>query len=142
MVIDAEGVLILSASKSDNVSGTLRIHCWTLLLNRSQNSKVITKQYPLSEFRPPYIPDQDRQELPHSVVLDFKDGSTLQCACEHLQGQAGVLKGTYRSSIHLTRVLTPTLYSSQARTFFTSIAIMNSPYTHFCSLLDECSIQT
>lgn len=74
MVIDAHSILVLSASKSDN------------------NSKVITKRYPLSEFRPPYIPDQDRQELPNSVILDFKDGSTLQCACENLQGQAGVLK--------------------------------------------------
>ncbi|KAM0804988.1 hypothetical protein BDR22DRAFT_480010 [Usnea florida] len=74
MIIDSQGVLVLSASKSDN------------------NSKVVTKRYPLSEFLPPYIPDQDRQELPNSVILDFKDGSTLQCACEHLQGQAGVLK--------------------------------------------------
>ncbi|CAD6569982.1 MAG: hypothetical protein ASARMPREDX12_003259 [Alectoria sarmentosa] len=74
MAIDTEGILVLSASKTDN------------------NSKVITKRYPLSDFRSPYIPDQDRQELPNSVILDFKDGSTLQCACEHLQGQAGVLK--------------------------------------------------
>ena len=27
------------------------------------------------------------------VLLDFIDGSTLQCACEHPQGQAGVLQG-------------------------------------------------
>lgn len=74
LVIDEDGVLVLSTPKSDN------------------NSKVVTKRYPLSEFYPPYIPDQDRQELPNSVILDFKDGSTLQCACEHLQGQAGLLK--------------------------------------------------
>jgi hypothetical protein len=76
-----------------------------------QNSKVITKRYALSQFRTPYVPDQDRQELPNStlncrysltmtrsnndvgVLLDFIDGSTLQCACEHPQGQADVLLG-------------------------------------------------
>ncbi len=55
----------------------------------------MTKKFPMSEFRSPYIPDQDRQELPNSVVLDFKDGSTLQCACEHPQGQAGVLQSMW-----------------------------------------------
>ncbi|KAL2048263.1 hypothetical protein N7G274_000174 [Stereocaulon virgatum] len=73
MVIDGQGILVLSASKSDN------------------NSKVVTKRYALSQFRTPYVPDQDRQELPNSVLLDFIDGSTLQCACEHPQGQADVL---------------------------------------------------
>ena len=122
MVIDAHGVLILSASKSDNVSAHHGYTGWTLLLNRSQNSKVITKQYPLSEFRPPYIPDQDRQELPNSVVLDFKDGSTLQCACEHLQGQAGVLKGMYRPVINTphARADTDTLQLSGTHSLHTN----------------------
>lgn len=60
-----------------------------------QNSKILTKRFPLAEFHSPYIPDQDRQELPNSVVLDFKDGSTLQCSCEHADGQAEVLQGYF-----------------------------------------------
>ncbi|KAL6721780.1 hypothetical protein ACLMJK_000885 [Lecanora helva] len=83
MAIDEQGILVLSPSKSDN------------------NLKVMTKKFPLSDFRPPYVPDQDRQELPNSVILDFKDGSTLQCACEHPQGQAHVLQSLLEAhSIH------------------------------------------
>ncbi|KAL8780554.1 MAG: hypothetical protein Q9213_006420 [Squamulea squamosa] len=74
MKIDGEGLLILSASKSDN------------------NTKVIPKRYPFTEFNPPYLPDQDQQELPNSVVLDFRDGSTLQCACENSFAQMDVLR--------------------------------------------------
>ncbi|KAL8822380.1 MAG: hypothetical protein Q9191_006882, partial [Dirinaria sp. TL-2023a] len=48
------------------------------------SSRITTKRYLLSDFHPPFIPDQDRQEMPHSVTLDFRDGgSTLQCACEN-----------------------------------------------------------
>ena len=73
MLIDAQGTLVLSASKTDS------------------NSRVATKRYPLTDFFAPYIPDQDRQEMPNSVNLDFRDGSTLQCACENLSGQAHLL---------------------------------------------------
>jgi hypothetical protein len=71
--IDAMGNLVLSPSKS--------------------NEKGIVKRFHLSEFRAPYPPDQDRQELPNSVVLDFVDGRTLQCACETYIAQAQVLQG-------------------------------------------------
>ncbi|KAL8938463.1 MAG: hypothetical protein Q9216_003891 [Gyalolechia sp. 2 TL-2023] len=74
MKIDEHGLLVLSASKADN------------------NSKVIPKRYPLSEFIPPYLPDQDQQELPNSVILDFRDGSTLQCACENAYTQTEVFR--------------------------------------------------
>lgn len=74
MKIDDQGNLVLSSSKADN------------------NSKVAMKRYPLSEFHSPYIPDQDRQELPNSVILDFKDGGTLQTACENPSAQAELLK--------------------------------------------------
>jgi len=40
----------------------------------------------------PYAPDQDRQELPNSVILDFVDGRTLQCACETYVAQTQVLQ--------------------------------------------------
>jgi hypothetical protein len=70
--IDSMGNLVLSPSKS--------------------NEKGIVKRFHLSEFRTPYPPDQDRQELPNSVVLDFVDGRTLQCACETYIAQAQVLQ--------------------------------------------------
>ncbi|CAO2655166.1 Nn.00g102300.m01.CDS01 [Neocucurbitaria sp. VM-36] len=70
--IDALGNLVLSPSRS--------------------NEKGIVKRFHLSEFRTPYPPDQDRQELPNSVVLDFVDGRTLQCACETYIAQAQVLQ--------------------------------------------------
>ncbi|MCJ1429725.1 hypothetical protein MMC29_007640 [Sticta canariensis] len=75
MKIDDQGNLVLSSSKAVN------------------NSRVVTKRYPLFEFHTPYIPDQDRQELPHSVILDFKDGATLQAGCENPSAQAELLKG-------------------------------------------------
>ena len=67
------------------------------------------KRYHVSDFRQPYVPDQDRQELPNSqssilnidypyltslgVILDFHSGSTLQLASENLKGQNELMKG-------------------------------------------------
>ncbi|OCL12205.1 hypothetical protein AOQ84DRAFT_161439 [Glonium stellatum] len=62
------------------------------LSKANEHPRGITKRYHLSEFRAPYAPDQDRQELPNSVILDFLDGRTLQCACETYIAQAQVLQ--------------------------------------------------
>ncbi|KAI9158953.1 hypothetical protein HJFPF1_06956 [Paramyrothecium foliicola] len=51
-----------------------------------------TKRYHLSDFRQPYIPDVEVQELPNSVVLDLVDGSGVQIACEDRTGQVHVLQ--------------------------------------------------
>ncbi|KAJ8105623.1 hypothetical protein OPT61_g10063 [Boeremia exigua] len=56
------------------------------------NPRGLTKRFHLTEFKAPYPPDQDQQELPNSVVLDFIDGRTLQCACESSVSQAHVLQ--------------------------------------------------
>lgn len=56
------------------------------------NSRNISKRYHLSEFRKPTLPDLERQELPHSILLDFEDGNTLQCACESRYTQQQVLR--------------------------------------------------
>ncbi|MCJ1247333.1 hypothetical protein MMC30_004547 [Trapelia coarctata] len=79
MMVDSQGFLILSPSTAD------------------KSSRVTTKRYHLSEFRPPYIPDQDRQELPNSVILDFVDSSTLQCACENPANQAEVSRALFEA---------------------------------------------
>ncbi|OGM41484.1 putative GPI-anchored cell surface glycoprotein [Aspergillus bombycis] len=60
--------------------------------NIDSSNRNMVKRYHLSEFRTPALPDEDRQELPNSILLDFLDGSTLQCACESRQGQAFVLR--------------------------------------------------
>ncbi|KAK5122106.1 hypothetical protein LTR85_004352 [Meristemomyces frigidus] len=57
--------------------------------------RVVPKKYHLSEFKMPYVPDLDRQELPHSVMLDFVDGATLQAACEDAM--------THRQVLHVLR---------------------------------------
>lgn len=76
--IDSTGNLVLSPSRS--------------------NEKGVVKRFHLSEFRTPYPPDQDRQELPNSVVLDFVDGRTLQVACETYMAQAHVLQSTFSNT--------------------------------------------
>lgn len=66
--------------------------------NVDSTGRNMTKRYHLTEFRTPCLPDEDRQELPNSIVLDFLDGSTLQCACESRQGQAAVLESKFLSA--------------------------------------------
>ena len=63
-----------------------------LVLSPPLQAKGITKRYHLSEFLAPIIPDHERQEMPNSVILDFADGRTLQCACEDSARQAHVLE--------------------------------------------------
>ncbi|KAF2745004.1 hypothetical protein M011DRAFT_528051 [Sporormia fimetaria CBS 119925] len=72
--VDATGNLVLSMGKP------------------GEQSKGLTKRFHLTEFRTPYAPDQDQQELAHSVVFDFIDGRTLQCACETYAAQKQVLQ--------------------------------------------------
>jgi hypothetical protein len=77
MRIDEEGYLVLTPSTND------------------ATTRNMTKRYHLSEFRTPCLPDEDMQELPNSILLDFLDGNTLQCACESRQGQASALQSKY-----------------------------------------------
>ncbi|KAF1739760.1 hypothetical protein CRV24_001696 [Beauveria bassiana] len=72
--IDSQGFLVLSALPAP-----------------SSRAAQGTKRYHLSEFRPPYCPDVEVQELPNSVVLDFIEGTSLQLACEDRAGQVSVL---------------------------------------------------
>ena len=50
------------------------------------------KRFHLTEFEPPFAPDLERQEMPHSIILDFKDGRSLQLSCASPAGQKGVLQ--------------------------------------------------
>ncbi|KAL5051808.1 hypothetical protein BDW71DRAFT_565 [Aspergillus fruticulosus] len=72
--IDSQGFLVLTPGNVDS------------------SNRNMVKRYHLTDFRTPCIPDEERQELSNSILLDFLDGSTLQCACESRQGQAFVLR--------------------------------------------------
>jgi hypothetical protein len=77
LCLDAKGYLLLSAIQGAAVKGT---------------EKSGMKRYHLSDFRLPYIPDVDVQELPNSICLDFVQGSGLQFACGDRQGQKYILE--------------------------------------------------
>ncbi|KAK8057350.1 hypothetical protein PG996_011287 [Apiospora saccharicola] len=77
MCLDSAGYLVLSA---------LQGHAPT-----AKDRVIGTKRYHMTDFRLPYIPDADIQELPNSVCLDFKLGSGLQIACEDRASQMSIL---------------------------------------------------
>ncbi|KAI1337984.1 hypothetical protein F5Y15DRAFT_139638 [Xylariaceae sp. FL0016] len=77
MCLDAQGFLFLS-----DVQG---------VTNGKEKTGSHVKRYHISDFRTPYIPDVEVQELPNSVVLDLVEGSCLQFACEDRTGQKHVL---------------------------------------------------
>jgi hypothetical protein len=79
MCLDSQGFLILSA-----------------LPAQSSRTAQGTKRYHMSDFRAPYIPDVEVQELPNSVVLDLVDGSSVQLACMDRAGQMGILNSKCR----------------------------------------------
>lgn len=59
------------------------------------HQRGLSKRFHLSDFQAPYVPDLDRQELSHSILLDFSDGTTLQVACED--------SSTHRQALQLLR---------------------------------------
>lgn len=75
MCLDAQGFIVLSA-----------------LPAQSSRTAQGTKRFHLSEFRLPYTPEVEMQELPNSVVLDFVEGTSLQLACESRHEQVTVLE--------------------------------------------------
>lgn len=85
--IDPQGNLLLSPSKAN------------------EHPRGVTKRYHITDFQPPFVPDLDRQELPNSVILDFADGRSLQCAGEDYTRQAAILRCM---SGHLTIIGTGT----------------------------------
>ncbi|KAK2053625.1 hypothetical protein LY76DRAFT_524203 [Colletotrichum caudatum] len=80
MCLDSQGFLILSTLASSTAP------------KNKQPSGAGVKRYHLSDFRMPYIPDMEIQELPNSICLDFVEGSGLQVACEDRAGQMNVLQ--------------------------------------------------
>lgn len=56
------------------------------------NKRGISRRFHLSDFKKPVSPAVEREELPWSILLDFEDGSCLQCACESRYAQSQVLR--------------------------------------------------
>jgi hypothetical protein len=52
---------------------------------------ISTRRFSLADFKVPSVPDLEIQELPHSVLLEFPDGTSLQLACEDAMTQRQVL---------------------------------------------------
>ncbi len=64
------------------------------------NKRGISRRFHLSDIKRPCLPALEREELPWSILLDFEDGSCLQCACESRYAQGQVLRsGSPRVSI-------------------------------------------
>jgi hypothetical protein len=81
--LDNQGFLILSA-----VQGTAMMP--TAMSGKDRNGAMV-KRYHMSDFKAPYAPDVELQELPNSIVLDLVDGSGLQIACVDRAGQMSIL---------------------------------------------------
>ena len=88
MGLDAQGFLVLSALPGSTTT--------TISSSSAQTGAPgSTKRYHLSQFRAPYAPDVELQELPNSVVLDLLEGGGVQVACEDRAGQTRVLQGEF-----------------------------------------------
>lgn len=83
--LDSQGFLILSA-----VQGTAM-----LPPTGKDKHGAMVKRYHMSDFKAPYAPDVELQELPNSVVLDLIGGSGLQIACEDRAGQMSILRSKF-----------------------------------------------
>ena len=90
MCLDSQGFLILSA-----VQGVAAAMPLAPTGKDRHTQAGAIKRYHMSDFRPPYIPEMEVQELPNSVVLDFVDGSGIQVACEDRAGQYSVLRSKF-----------------------------------------------
>ena len=76
MRIDDQGYLVLTPPTKETM----------------ERNRGISRRFHLSEFKKPALPDPEREELPWSILLDFEDGTCLQCACESRYAQIQVLR--------------------------------------------------
>jgi hypothetical protein len=85
MRIDDQGYLVLTPPTKETMERT----------------RGISRRFHLSEFKKPTLPDPEREELPWSILLDFEDGTSLQCACETRYAQIQVLRSKLPSAFGL-----------------------------------------
>lgn len=85
MRIDDQGYLVLTPPTKETM----------------ERNRGISRRFHLSEFKKPTLPDPEREELPWSILLDFEDGTSLQCACETRYAQTQVLRSELPSAYGL-----------------------------------------
>ena len=85
MRIDDQGYLVLTPPAKETI----------------ERNRGISRRFHLSEFKKPTLPDPEREELPWSILLDFEDGTSLQCACETRYAQTQVLRSELPSAYGL-----------------------------------------
>jgi hypothetical protein len=56
------------------------------------NPRGVSRKFHLNDFRAPVLPDPEREEMAWSIIMDLKDGRSLQCACESRRAQRHVLQ--------------------------------------------------
>jgi hypothetical protein len=76
MRIDDQGYLVLTPPTKETM----------------ERNRGVSRKFHLSDFKKPTLPDPEREELPWSIILDFEDGTCLQCACESRYAQTQVLR--------------------------------------------------
>lgn len=108
MKIDEQGLLVLSASKVDNV-GIQYPLCLIALTSHHSTPKSSLSVIHSQSFIHPTCPAKISKSYPTvstpcnafggaspnvslGVILDFRDGSTLQCACENTYAQIEILR--------------------------------------------------
>ncbi|KAI4726936.1 hypothetical protein E4T49_05388 [Aureobasidium sp. EXF-10728] len=65
---------------------------FTAAARHSSIQKSFNSKFHLKELGPPFIPDLDRQEMPHSVICDLVQGEgSIQCASEDAMSQRQLL---------------------------------------------------
>lgn len=60
----------------------------------------------LEELYKPALPDREREEMAWSILLDLKNGGTVQCACESRSAQQLVLKSEFKPKVLFNENLT------------------------------------
>lgn len=86
------------------------------------NKRGISRRFHLGDMKKPSLPAAEREELPWSIVLDFEDGSCLQCACESKYAQGQVL----RCRLHNVSILLDSAdlrHSAHRRTCSISVSV-------------------
>lgn len=83
LCLDSLGFLVLSTNQSSTAM--------SITLDGTASRSVGVKRYHMSEFRMPYTPEIEVEELPFSVVLNLVGGGELQVACDDKAGQLNVL---------------------------------------------------
>ncbi|CAD6506124.1 BgTH12-07054 [Blumeria graminis f. sp. triticale] len=82
MFLDSQGYLIMAPAMSNHSNTTAK----------ETRNIVASRRFHMNEFCVPFVPDVETEELPNSVILNFREGGeALQVACEDRTGQNRIL---------------------------------------------------